>query len=356
MPDTTPVIIKKSESGLMSTMPRPRPDAVIVLSYNGGGLKTFRHAPNMSDRAGSRWYYVVDVSQRFSSGELTIPARGDVYFFQAWFDAGWQVSDPEEVVRNNIEYGEPVVSGFLSDALWRRGRSHDPDDAQGAEEEILRSVRPPVSMGGGLVLTALNVRLTLDEREAGATATDIDEARTGRRQAEKIRRMRGLVDGDESFLLMHLSEHPGDTGTVLQMLMQARERNDKVRLELLDRMLKEGFIQDADIGPLRDSVLGGGGSIPALPSGTPQPTHSGPVYQPPAYQAPAYQAPAHQAPGSSAPYPGPATAPVPGPDAPQDQPATAVDPDADPPVRPAPSDGVAGWRDLRDRGPRRGSP
>jgi hypothetical protein len=54
------------------------------------------------------------------------------------------------------------------------------------------------------------------------------------------------------------------------MLMQARERNDEVRTDLLNRMLERGFIQDADIGPLRDSVLGGGdtGGLPALPPRT----------------------------------------------------------------------------------------
>ena len=340
MSDLTPLIITKSESRLMAAMPRPRPDAVIVLAYSGGGVKTFRHAPGMADRSGSKWCYVIDVAQHFSSGELTIPARGDVYFFRAWFDAGWQVSDPEEVVRHNIEHGEPVVSGFLSDALWRRGRAHDPDDAQGAEDEIRSAVRPPLAMGCGLALSALNVRLSLDSREADAAATDAEEARAGRRQTERVRRLRTLVDGDESLLLLHLSQHPGDTTTVLQMVTQARERNDRVRLELLDRMLKEGFIQDADIGPLRDSVLGGGGLV-ALPSGGPPP--AGPAAYPATVSVPS-------GPAATGPYPGPTVAHGPGPGAPQDQPATAADPapDAD--------NGVVRWRDLRDRGPRRRSP
>lgn len=309
MTDRSPLIIKRSESGWIATMPRARPDTVFVLSYADGGLKTFRHAPGMSERAGSRWCHVVDVSQRFSSGELTIPARGDAFFFQAWFDAGWQVGDAEAVVRNNIEYGEPVVSGFLSDAMWRRGRRYDPDDVAGAEEEITRAIHPPVQIGSGLVLTALNVRLALDSRQATAASEDFDEDRAGRRQADRMRRLRSLVDGDESFLLMHLAEHQGDTGAVLNMLMQARERNDKTRMELLDRMLKEGFIQDADIAGLRDSVLGGGG-MPALPSGNSAglPLPSGSPSGSPPYGSPPPGAPQS---GSAPASPYPAAAPAP---------------------------------------------
>ncbi len=355
MTDRSPLITKRFESGWIASMPRARPDTVFVLSYADGGLKTFRHAPGMSERAGSRWCHVVDVSQRFSSGELTIPARGDAFFFQAWFDAGWQVGDAEAVVRNNIEYGEPVVAGFLSDAMWRRGRRYDPDDVAGAEEEIAQAIRPPVQIGSGLVLTALNVRLALDSRQATAASEDFDEDRAARRQADRMRHLRSLVDGDESFLLMHLAEHRGDTGAVLNMLMQARERNDRTRMELLDRMLDKGFIQDADIAGLRDSVLGGGG-MPALPSrnsaGLPLPPGSLPPGPPPTHAGPAAPYPA------SRPYPAAApAAPVrPDPDGPQDQLGTAAAPVAPAPqAEPdAPTDGVAGWRDLRSR-PRRGT-
>jgi hypothetical protein len=41
---------------------------------------------------------------------------------------------------------------------------------------------------------------------------DFDEDRADRRQVDRIRRLRALVDGDESLLLLHLAGHQGDTG------------------------------------------------------------------------------------------------------------------------------------------------
>jgi hypothetical protein len=347
MADTSPLIIQKLESGLMTAAPRPGPNAVFVLSYNDGGLKIFQRGLGFTDRAGSRWCYVVDVSQRFSSGELQIPARGDIYYFQAWFDAGWQVSDAEAIVRNNIEFGEPLVSGFLSDALWRKGRCFDPEDVQGAEEEILRSIRPPLVIGSGLTLTALTVRLALDTRQATRGDEVRNDVHVGRLERARVQRLRGLVDGDESFLMIHLAQHPGDTGAVLQMITQARERNDQLRLGLLDRMLEKGFIQDADIGPLRDSILGGGG-MPALQPGS----YTGPVHPNPALVQ--YPAPSPPPTSLSSGY---LTQPVPDPHGPRDLLPTVQKPAAQASEETDSSPGnVAGWRSVKDRRPDRGTP
>src|SRR4051794_31754683 len=118
MADDAPLILDKFEAGMLKGMPRAQPDTVFVLSYADSGLRTFHRAPGFADRTGSKWCYVVDRSQRFSSGELRIPAYGGVYFFSAWYDAAWQVSDAEAVVQANLRAGDPVVAGFLKSALW----------------------------------------------------------------------------------------------------------------------------------------------------------------------------------------------------------------------------------------------
>ena len=333
MADPQSLIIQKRESSLMKAPPRTRPDAVIVLSYRDGSVRTFRGGAWFGSRANSKWCFVVDTSQRFSSGELQIPARGDVAYFQGWFDAGWQVSDPEAIVRNNIEVGEPVVAGFLKNEFWRRGRHFDPRDVQGAEEEIVRTIRPPLAIGSGLALTALTVRLAMDPRLRGSDEEWEDDAHVGRLEQARMQRLRGLVHDDESFLLYHLVQHRDDTGAVLDLITQARERNEKLRLDLLDRMLERGFIQDGDIGPLRDSILGGG-AVLALPQGP-----AGGAAPPTPAITPAITPNPVVVPGR----------PVgPDPDGPEDLPA-AAQPQPDPAP---PADGVASWRNLRDRGPR----
>lgn len=280
MADSSPVILQQIHAGFIASIPKPRPDAVFVLSYGGGGLKTFTRTPPVSERIGSKYCYIVDTSQRHASGSLRIPAMGDIYFFQLRYDATWQVTDPEAVVRRNVSDGDAVVAGFLQDALWRIGRSYPAGDAQGAEDKARRSLRVPFDSGGGLTVTWLSVRLTLDERQSGAAVEVDTDAHTGRLARSRVQRLRALLDGDESFLLLHLAQHPEDTGSVLQMLATSRERNEQMRLGLLDRMLDRGFIQDADIGPLRASILGGSGTVPLPPSHVPPALTPAHVIQP----------------------------------------------------------------------------
>jgi hypothetical protein len=57
-------------------------------------------------------------------------------------------------------------------------------------------------------------------------------------------------------VMLHLLKHPDDTGTVLQMMAEARDKNQAVQFGLLDRMLEHNLITDADAQPLRERVLG----------------------------------------------------------------------------------------------------
>lgn len=278
MADSSPMILQKIDAGLLSSVPKPRPDAVFVLSYSGGGLRTFDRTPFMSERVGSKYCYIVDTSARHTSGSLRIPAMGDVYFFQLGYDSTWQVTDPEVVVRQNISDGDAVVDGFLRDALWRIGRSYSPSAVHGAEDEARRQLRPPLDPGGGLTVTWLSIRLALDAYQSEA-ALEVDaDAHTGRLTRTRVQRLRELLDGDEAFLLLHLTQHPDDTRTVLEMITATRERNEQVRLGLLERMLEKGFIQDADIGPLRESILGASGPV-ILPPRPPAPSVLPPAIQ-----------------------------------------------------------------------------
>lgn len=268
MANLTSEVVQKIEGGLMCNLPKLQPHAVFVLSYSGGGLKTFTKKPSMPERMSSKFCYIVDTSEHQTHGSLHIPAMGDVYVFQVDYDATWQVTDPEVVIRRNISDFASTVTGFLRDALWRVGRSYSPNAVQSAEDEARRYLQAPFELGGGLTVTWLSIRLVLDERQS-APAVEVDtEAHVGRLTGSRVQRLRALLDGEESYLMLHLAQHPEDTGSVLQMLAAARTRNEDIRLGLLDRMLERGFIQDADIGPLRDNVLGGTGPI-ALSPGQP---------------------------------------------------------------------------------------
>jgi len=134
-----------------------------------------------------------------------------------------------------------------------------------AGELRLDTARHQVTLdGNGLALTAVTARVVLDERQSSPVARREADAHTGVIEQQRYARLRArLADGDQSFVLEHLAQHPEDTGTILQMLTVGRERNDQNRLALLDRLLNQGFVQEADVGGLRDAILGSPGVLPA---------------------------------------------------------------------------------------------
>jgi len=353
MSESAPIILEKIVSGMTSSMPRQTPSAVYVLSYNSGKLRLFTRAPSIGDRMGSKYCYIIDASERHTSGKLSIPARDDVYFFQIQFEASWYVSDPVAVVRRNAIHGDELISSFLSNAMWRMGRNHSPNDAQGAENEILRSLRAPWNLGNGLTLTSIFSRVVLDQRQAGAVAEIDTDTHTGVLERNRFTRLRArLDDGDQSYVLEHLSQHPGDTGSVLQMLTATRERNEQTRLALFDRLVNQGYIQDADIGPLRDMILSGPPTT-ALTAGTaPAQAMITPIASPVLAAGPGQMLPAGSA-NALWPAPHAPTAAVPGPRTPDYE---DVDPAAGPLTAPAPAaaGNVTNWKPVGRTRPARG--
>ena len=368
---SAPLILSKTESGFLASVPRARPDTVFVLSYFDGSLRSFQGAPGRFDRTGSRWAYVVDQSQRFSTSELRIPARGDVYHFAVSFESAWHVTDAEAVVRSNIGDGEPVVAGFLRSAMWPLGRQFEGIDAQGAEEAIARVLRPPMEVGSGLTLDGVTVRLVIDPRLSDSSVADDEELRRQRLVQARVNHVRAIVPDLPPALAINYGTHPDDTGALVQWISEARQQDKHHQLALLDRFLAHGIVTEADGDQLRSMLLGGGvaAAPPALGSGQQQaPLALGPA---PAHAPP----PAPASGGAFGPALGSAlpTTPPPLPSqastssrpyaphhhGPQDQPLAA----AAPPTRespehtasaPAPTastsqDGVAEWKPLKRR-------
>jgi hypothetical protein len=336
MADSSPVIIERLDSGMLTRTPKTRPDVVFVLSYGDQRLRTFTRNPVLVERQGARYCYVIDASQRHTSGNLRVPARDDVFFFAVHYDATWRVTDPEQVVRANVTDADALVDGFLSRMMWPMGRAHYADDVAGAEADIVRGLRVPQDIGDGLTLLGVTVRMVLDQDQSSAAKDVFADAHAGRIERTRVDRLRQLVTGDEDLLMLHLAQHPSDTETILQMVTGARQRNDDVRLSLLDRMLQNGFVEEADIGPLRDSILGGGSGtgFRALPTSPAAPTSP-----PPAYRQPPSGLPPSRAHGYSDQEP-----------APSDEQAER---ESD---RHAPTGNVSGWRPVGRSRPDRRNP
>jgi hypothetical protein len=251
------VILRTVESGFFNAPPKAHPSNVYVVSYNNGRIRAFSGTPSAADRWGSRYCYIVDTAERRVQGSFEVPTAVDAYTFSIEAEATWKVTDPQAVVRANLSNGNDVVLGRLQDDLWIVGRRYRPEDAAGAEIEARSALTGMRQLDEGLTVLRVSVRIRVDRRLTGAVLERDRDTHQANRNEQKMLWLRRMVEGrDDGVVLLHLIEHPDDTGMVLKMMTDARDRNESVQLSLLDRMLEHNLISDADAQPLRDRVLG----------------------------------------------------------------------------------------------------
>jgi hypothetical protein len=213
---------------------------------------------------------VVDTAPRRVHGTLKVSSRDDTYSFDVVYDGRWRVADPERVVRDNVHDGDGTVADFLGNRLGMFARRFDRDDATGVATQIHDTISLPaeveekgVAVGDGLALIALAVTVTPDPRVAERKVALDDDFNKGTLDERRLTRLRHLLDGDGSAILYHLARNPDDSGTVLKMITDARDKSERTRLEWLDRMREDGAIQEADYEHTRTVILGGG-PVPQL--------------------------------------------------------------------------------------------
>jgi hypothetical protein len=267
----------------LASLPRARPDAVTVLSYTDGRAVAFSGRPSLTQRWGVCHVVVVDTSDHRTRQPLQLPAQGDVYFFQGELDVVWRVVDAAGIVRRNITDGTTLVVEYLADIFWRVTRRHAPDDVANAEDDARTAASTPFTLGEGIEIVRYSLRLKIDQRmhERVTNLDDVGHVRAIRRvegamTGDRVGELKELWDQGEALIFLHLAKNPGDTASIMEMIARSRERDDQSRLGLLDRLLEKGFIQDADVGPLREHILGATPAI-AAPFGAPDPQPPVPV-------------------------------------------------------------------------------
>ena len=349
MPQSSGVILRTVDSGFFSALPKAHPSNIYVVSYSDGRIRAFTGAPSATDRWGSRYCYIVDTAERRVRSTFIVPTSVDAYSFTAEAEATWKVTNPEAVVRANLSDGNEVVLAGMRDQLWTTGRRFRPEDAAGAETAAHSALLQLRELDEGITILRSTARFRVDSRLTAAVLERDQDTHQGNLDEQKMLRLRRMVEGsDEAMVLFHLLQHPEDTGTVLQMMIEARDRNQTVQLGLLDRMLEHNLITDADAQPLRDSVLG------RVANPNPQVTMRpiAPRAAPPAL--PASPGPPSATSSPPSPAPGPAKK-VYGvgddPTLPPSSPTGPVKPlEPDPPPAPGPAPpagGVKKWKSLR---------
>jgi hypothetical protein len=368
----SPLIVASYTANTWASATPPGPDTVVVLTYSDGRSTIFNGRPRFRERLGASRVDVVDVSDRSSYTQGRLPAFGDIYHFQAEIGVSWRVADAAEVIRRRVVDGEPLVLGFLEDVYRPISRRYRAEDVSAAEDALRRALPPSATVTGGLQILGCSVHLYMDTRLASRVTGKDDMLHAGDLdsiESQRIRQralaLRDLVDGPQGAILVHLAQHPQDTDGVLELMMKSRSQDQQNHLALLDRLLERGFIQDADVGPLRDRLLGvpfggwGADPVTAAPSPVPLPSARASWPAPGSSSASTSASPVGSWPQAdpttpmAAPGPGAAEAPRSAqPSAPQPEDGVVLSYPVEQEDGAAPSnDGVIGWNSVVRRRP-----
>jgi hypothetical protein len=251
------VILQTVDAGIFKLPPKAHASNVYVVSYRNGDVRLFSGVPSMVDRGGGSFCYIVDVAERRVTSSSTVTSAADAYSFTVEVAATWKVTDPVAVVRAGLADGDDVVLGCLQDDLWTIGRRYLPEHANAAEAAARDALSGARSLAEGITVLRATARFRADSHLTAAVLDRDTDRHQGSLEEDRLHRLRQWFDGsEESAILLHLLQHRDDTGTVLQMLTDGRDKAQAIRLTLLDRMLEHKLITDADAQPLRDQVLG----------------------------------------------------------------------------------------------------
>jgi hypothetical protein len=362
------VVIQAVDAGFFIAPPKAHPSRVYVVSYRDGHLRSFTGAPSATDRIGARFCYLVETGEQHSTNTCTVTSSVDAYSFSVELGATWRVTDPEAAVRAGLFDPSGLVLATVQDAVWQIARGYQPEQAAAAEKAVRASLAREIPLGSGVVIVRAVARFYADAAVTGATRDRDTASHQAALERDRMKQLRDLFDGTEAGALMiHLLQHPDDTGTVLGLLKDNREKEQALRLTLLDhdrqhylamldRALENNLINDSDAQPLRDLLFGQAasttltGSVTMVPM-APKPTLS----LPPGVAAGTTATTPNFAPPSTPPS-SPGKAPAAGPPVAQgyvvdavDTPVEDEDPSSPGSAPNASPGGVAGWKPIKSR-------
>jgi len=243
--------------------PHPQPGRAVVYSDRAGSPAALAHRPSIIDAPRYKAWFQVDITRHHDTIVADVPSRLDAMRFRLEADVQWGVTDPALIVANGTADGLGVVRSRLTDRTWRITRRHDIDDYYTAEDRLQTEFeRGPIVLTEGITIFSAVIRLHIDDPTAQHQAKERELARRGivdqlDADLEKSRlvALRQIANGEDDLLFIFLTRHPDQVGSVLQMVAQRREMTQKAQLQLFDKMVGEGFIQEADIEPMRRLLL-----------------------------------------------------------------------------------------------------
>jgi hypothetical protein len=255
-----PLILHTFSPGRWLPLPRIAPGTALVLTYGEDDRRTFTRRPSRFQRRGACQADLVDLRPQRARGELRTPARGDVYHFVVTVEVTWRVVDAAAMVAAHLQHPRAIVLTMLAQRFRTQSRYYEGHGAEQLEERLNRLFVEPWDIGAGLHITRAHAWVAIDPRLVQRRLTDdvnqFDADQDQRLLSQRVEHLREVMNGHNDAVVLHLAQHPEDTRSVLQEIVGAHERDRSARLELLEKLVSEGFLLDADVAPLRARVVG----------------------------------------------------------------------------------------------------
>ncbi|MFA1543435.1 hypothetical protein [Actinomadura monticuli] len=241
----------------------PSPGMAIVYSDRGGvAVPPFGRA-SMFDVPKYKNWYLVDVRRHHDTVSASVPSRYDAMRFQLEADVTWGVTAPEVIVTYALDDALESVKSRLLERFWQVTRRYDIDDCTTAERELQdMQSRGPLVLDEGITLFTVAVRLHIDEHTAefqhktrGLERNMVTDRQNVELERQRLEALRRTAKGEDDLLFLFLTRNPEQVGDVLQMIGQRREMTQNAQMALFDRMVSEGFIQEADVENMRGLLL-----------------------------------------------------------------------------------------------------
>lgn len=274
--------------------------ALVYLSRSASGqpTTTVNDRPRWRERIKRRhWCYEVDTAMHATSLSLTLPAAEETFVFTARINFTWSVADPAAIVLSGIRDFRPIIWGFLDNLLRGVSRQHGIETSGSAEQAMTDCLEKKIrDIGQGLRLHVLSVNVRCDEAAERHMAARVDSERskelallrgalergqeehknllertraehdhqlekmsTDRELALKEQRVgfyrTAVAEGGYSVVMLHLLDHPGDIKTVVDMLQAGRKDEYERARQILQDLLTNNLINQADAEPMREYAI-----------------------------------------------------------------------------------------------------
>jgi hypothetical protein len=183
------------------------------------------------------------------------------------------------IVERGIADGLALCCARLLEQLPQISRNFNIEACALAEVEINQALGAaiPITLPEGITVHRFFARLSMDEatrkaiqdlragqrdsslaavKSSGAQRVhDIEQKAALRRRHQRMKAIQAAMHGNYDLVAIHLSQHPDDTGTLINMIRSDYQTSEERRDKMITELLKRDLIQDIDVDDLNSALL-----------------------------------------------------------------------------------------------------